>query len=83
VHLRDMLDDVQKGAEIVIERYRKPAVVMMSYSQWQALKKLQEAALLAEAKRNLARAEAEPHTVVSQAELKRRLKAKAAGNVDH
>jgi prevent-host-death family protein len=39
-NFRDILDDVQAGAtEVVIERWNKPAAVMVNYQQWQALRR--------------------------------------------
>jgi prevent-host-death family protein len=39
-NFRDILDDVQAGAtEIVIERWNKPAAVLVNYQQWQALRR--------------------------------------------
>ncbi len=39
IKMRDILDDVNTGAEVVIERYRRPAAVVVNYSQWQAWKR--------------------------------------------
>ncbi len=54
LRLRDVLDDVHSGAEVIIERYRKPSAVVISYAQWQAWKATQEAELLAHAQQVLA-----------------------------
>jgi prevent-host-death family protein len=39
--LRDLLDDVTAGREVVIERYNKPVGVLIPHAQWQRWKKLQ------------------------------------------
>lgn len=70
IRLRDVLDDVHTGAEVIIERYRKPAAVVVNYEQWQAWKAAQKAELIAEAKENLLRAKADPSTLTSHDELK-------------
>lgn len=50
--LSDILDDVFRGdTEVVIERYNKPTAVVVNYEQWQALKRQQQQALLAQAKK--------------------------------
>jgi antitoxin (DNA-binding transcriptional repressor) of toxin-antitoxin stability system len=37
--MRDILDDVIAGQEVVIERYDKPTAVVIGYAQWQTWKK--------------------------------------------
>jgi hypothetical protein len=37
--MRDILDDVIGGAEVVIERYDKPTAVVIGYTQWQTWKR--------------------------------------------
>jgi len=81
IRLRDILDDVHAGAEIIIERYRKPAAVVVNYEQWQAWKAAQKALLIAEAKANLARAKADPATLTSHDELKRLILEKRATGI--
>jgi PHD/YefM family antitoxin component YafN of YafNO toxin-antitoxin module len=49
LRLRDVLDDVHAGAEVIIERYRKPSAVVVNYAQWQAWKEAQEAELISHA----------------------------------
>ena len=39
VRMRDILDEVLSGKEVVIERYAKPTAVVIGYKQWQAWKK--------------------------------------------
>jgi antitoxin (DNA-binding transcriptional repressor) of toxin-antitoxin stability system len=39
--LRDLLDDVTAGREVVIERYNKPVGVLIPHTQWQRWKKAQ------------------------------------------
>jgi prevent-host-death family protein len=39
VRMRDILDEVLSGKEVVIERYAKPTAVVVGYKQWQAWKK--------------------------------------------
>jgi PHD/YefM family antitoxin component YafN of YafNO toxin-antitoxin module len=50
VGLRDALDAVLTGTEVVIERYRKPSAVLINYAQWQAFKALQEKETIAHAR---------------------------------
>ncbi|MCE7985543.1 MAG: type II toxin-antitoxin system Phd/YefM family antitoxin [Caldilinea sp. CFX5] len=39
--MRDILDDVTAGREVVIERYNKPVGVIIPHALWQRFKKLQ------------------------------------------
>lgn len=81
LNFRDVLDEVyREKSEFVVERYSKPVAVVVGYEQWQALKELQKAALLAEAKDNLARSLANG-TMTTHDELKR-LMVEKAGHVD-
>lgn len=41
IKMRDILDEVTAGREIVIERYNKPVGVIVPHALWQSLKKLQ------------------------------------------
>lgn len=41
VKMRDILDEVTAGREIMIERYNKPVGVIVPHALWQQLKKLQ------------------------------------------
>ena len=36
-HWRDIVDDAYRGEVVVIERYRKPFVVVLGYDEWQRL----------------------------------------------
>ena len=40
IKMRDILDEVTAGREVVIERYNKPVGVMVPYALWIQLKKL-------------------------------------------
>lgn len=73
IKMRDILDDVHTGVEVIIERYRKPAAVVVNYADWQAWKAAQKAQLIAEAKQNLAKAKAAPQSLTGHEELKRLL----------
>lgn len=48
---RDRLDDVFRGATIVIERYTKPIAVLIGYEEYERLKELESKVLWAESKR--------------------------------
>lgn len=39
LHWRDLLDAALSGARVIIERYGKPTVVMLSYEEYCALEK--------------------------------------------
>jgi prevent-host-death family protein len=39
VRMRDILDEVIAGKEVIIERYAKPTAVVIGYKQWQIWKK--------------------------------------------
>jgi prevent-host-death family protein len=41
IKMRDILDEVTAGREVVIERYNKPVGVLVPHTLWQSLKKLQ------------------------------------------
>ncbi len=69
VGLRDVLDSVLTGTEIIIERYRKPSAVLISYSQWQTLKALQEKEDIAHARQVLADIESGKSGRISHADL--------------
>lgn len=71
IKMRDILDEVYAGAEVVIERYRRPAAVVVNYAEWQAWKASQKAQLIAEAKQNLMKAKADPKSLTSHDDLKR------------
>ncbi|CAN5779311.1 hypothetical protein BH10CHL1_BH10CHL1_47840 [soil metagenome] len=78
IRMRDMLDDVGDGNEIVIERYRRPAGVIINYKQWQEFKELKKAAMIAEARENLARASANPSSLMEHDDLVRLILEKRA-----
>ena len=46
IKMRDILDDVHIGVEVIIERYRRAAAVVVNYAQWQAWKEAQKAAFV-------------------------------------
>ncbi len=67
---------------IVLSQYAKGAAVLVSIEQWNMIaKRLQVLEGLLEAKANAAKAEADPDSVVSLAEVKRRIAAKAKAHV--
>lgn len=68
---------------IVLAQRSKPAAVLVSPEQWNEIaRRLEQFELLAEARRNEARAEADPSTVITHAEVKRRIAAKTVAHVD-
>jgi len=80
--LRDILDDVLRGdTEVIIERYNKPSAVVVNYEQWQALKRQQYAALLAQAKQVSAAIASGKTDTISHEDLKRLMLEKRAANV--
>jgi prevent-host-death family protein len=52
LRMRDILDEVIAGKEVIIERYAKPTAVVIGYKQWQAWKK-RHLAMLDEASRQV------------------------------
>ena len=70
---RDRLDDVFRGAAIIIERYSKPIAVLISHDEYQRFKGL-EAALLAESREIEARNDRDG-TWISGEEMDRRMAA--------
>ena len=81
IKMRDILDDVHTGDEVIIERYRRPAAVVVNYAEWQAWKEAQKAAFVAEARDSLAKAQADPSTLTAHDELKRLILEKRTTNV--
>lgn len=69
VGLRDVLDAVLTGTEIIIERYRKPSAVLISYAQWQALKAAQEREDIAHARQVIADMQAGKAGKISHADM--------------
>ncbi len=68
--------------DVVIERYDRPVVTLVNYAKWQqTLQRLSELELIVEAKQALAGAEADPTSVVTLDELKRKLQMKKVANV--
>ena len=41
IKMRDLLDEVSTGGEVIIERYNKPVGVIIPHALWQRFKKLQ------------------------------------------
>ena len=41
IKMRDILDEVTAGREVVIERYNKPVGVVIPHAMWKRLKQLQ------------------------------------------
>jgi PHD/YefM family antitoxin component YafN of YafNO toxin-antitoxin module len=59
---------------VILAMRSRPAAVLLSVSDYEKMvTRLEQFELLAEAKRNLARADADPSTVISHDELKRLL----------
>jgi prevent-host-death family protein len=73
IKMRDILDEVNTGDEVVIERYRRPTAVVVGYAQWQAWKAAQEAELTAHAHQVLSDILSGKVGTVSHAELVRKM----------
>jgi prevent-host-death family protein len=71
LRLRDVLDAVHAGHEVIIERYRKPSAVVVNYAQWQAWKEAQEAELAAHAQQVIADMQSGKAGTTSHEELMR------------
>ncbi len=83
LNLRDILDEVNTGAEVVVERYRKPMAVVVNYAQWQAWKAAQKAELIAQAKQIAADVHAGRTATTSHEELMRLLEEKRSRAAAH
>lgn len=80
-HYNSLIARLRDGP-IVLSQHAKGAAVLVSIEEWnQIAKRLKILEGLLEAKHNAAAAEADPSTVVSLAEVKRRIEAKAAAHV--
>ena len=73
--LRDILDEVTAGREVVIQRYDKPVGVIIPYELWKAFKRIE---VINEAKRIKERTRAGKSNYTSGAEVMRQVKAKQA-----
>ena len=82
IKMRDILDDVHGGDEVVIERYRRPAAVVVNYAQWQAWKEAQKNEMITEAKKILADIHSGKTETTSHDELMRLMFEKRAAHVD-
>jgi prevent-host-death family protein len=75
--MRDILDVVSAGGEVVIERYDRPTAVVIGYQQWQAIMELvklvREDQLRSDLQRAKARVASGESGFVSHSELKRRI----------
>jgi len=76
LNLRDILDEVNTGTEVVVERYRKPMAVVVNYAQWKAWKEAQKAELIAQAKQISADIHAGRTETTSHEELMRLMEEK-------
>lgn len=71
INLRDILDAIIAGSVYVIERYRKPTAVVMSYGQWEnTQRRLRELEFLLEAKQIEAKIERGEMGTITHEELK-------------
>ena len=78
---KGIFSQLNKGPVVLAMRSR-PAAVLLSVSDYeQMVTRLEQFELLSEAKRNLARAEADPTTVITHDELKRLVMEKRAQGV--
>ncbi len=82
---KTVLKMLHNGPVILAQRSR-PAAVLISIGDYEKMiKRLQQFEMLAEARRNLARAEADPSTLIAHEDLKRLLieqsKQESAGHV--
>lgn len=80
IHLREILDRVVAGNQVVIERYNKPIGVMIPYAEWKAQ---QIANGLEEAKRAIERIDRGESGVTSLEEVKALVLAKRNGGAVH
>jgi PHD/YefM family antitoxin component YafN of YafNO toxin-antitoxin module len=72
INMRTILDAIIAGSVYIIERYRKPAAVVISYGQWEETqKRLQELELLLEAQRIETEIERGEMGTITHDELKR------------
>ncbi len=82
---RDVLDAVQNGATVVIERYNKSIGVLVPIDKWHAYERIEAA--IAEAKSARARRATGQATLTSSAEMMRLMQEKrsqkAPVDVDH
>jgi prevent-host-death family protein len=84
---RDTLDHAYQGGEVVIERYNKPAAVVVGYAQWQAImeivKMVREDALRSDLQRAKARVASGESGFVSHSELKQQIMERTRRAPDH
>lgn len=82
INMRDILDSIIAGSVYVIERYRKPTAVVISYGQWEKTqKRLRELELLMEVKQIEAKIERGEMGTITHEELKRLMLEKRAQGV--
>jgi len=82
INMRDILDAIIAGSVYVIERYRKPTAVVISYAQWQTTqKRLRELELLMEARQIEAKIEQGEMGTIAHDDLKRLMLEKRAQGV--
>jgi prevent-host-death family protein len=75
----ELLEKAKQGPVVLIERGSKPAGVLVSPEQWDALnKRIKQLELLAEARRAIAEMEQDPAKRIAHAELRRQLTEKVA-----
>ncbi|MFN8489659.1 MAG: type II toxin-antitoxin system Phd/YefM family antitoxin [Caldilineaceae bacterium] len=85
LNMRDMLDAIIAGSAYIIERYREPTAVIISYTQWQKMqKRLRELELLMEAQQIEAKIENGEMGTIAHDDLKRlMLEKRAQGTLVH
>ena len=72
INMRDILDAIIADSVYIIERYRKPTAVVISYTQWQKTqKRLHELELLMEAQQIETKIENGEMGTITHDELKR------------
>lgn len=83
INLRDILDAIIAGSVYVIERYRKPTAVVMSYGQWEKTqRRLRELEFLLEAKQIEGKIERGEMGTVTHEELNRLMLTKQAAEAE-
>jgi prevent-host-death family protein len=79
---RDVMESVIAGHEVVVERYNRPAAVVIGYDQWQTtqllLERLKELELLHEVRRIRKGIASGEIATISHDELKRQVLARRA-----
>lgn len=80
IHQAALLKQAKQGPVVLIERGSKPAGVLVSPEQWDALnKRIKHLELLAEARRRISEMENDPASRIAHEELRRQISAKGTG----